>query len=88
MDDEDEWNPSKAASVCLMLLASCCEEDILPHVLPFVKENIENPDWRYRDAALMAFGKKSSIFVRNSVNVISGRVIFRIIVNLFQKLIN
>ncbi|KAK7575826.1 hypothetical protein V9T40_012112 [Parthenolecanium corni] len=56
MDDEDEWNPCKAASVCLMLLASCCEEDVLPHVLPFVKENIKNPDWRYRDASLMAFG--------------------------------
>ncbi|KAK0158712.1 hypothetical protein PV328_009686 [Microctonus aethiopoides] len=55
-DDEDDWNPSKSAGVCLMLLASCCEEDIVPHVLPFVKENIKNPDWRYRDAALMAFG--------------------------------
>lgn len=55
-DDEDDWNPSKSAGVCLMLLASCCEESIVPHVLPFVKENIKNPDWRYRDAALMAFG--------------------------------
>lgn len=40
-----------------MLLASCCEEDLLPHVLPFVKENIKNQDWRYRDASLMAFGE-------------------------------
>lgn len=55
-DDEDDWNPCKAAGVCLMLMASCCEDAILPHVLPFVKENIENPDWRYRDAAVMAFG--------------------------------
>ncbi|OXU27419.1 hypothetical protein TSAR_008605, partial [Trichomalopsis sarcophagae] len=55
-DDEDDWNPSKAAGVCLMLLASCCEESIVPYVLPFVKDNIKNPDWRYRDAALMAFG--------------------------------
>lgn len=39
-----------------MLLASCCEDDIVPHVLPFVKENIKNPDWRYRDAAIMAYG--------------------------------
>ncbi|XP_076643586.1 importin subunit beta Fs(2)Ket isoform X3 [Halictus rubicundus] len=55
-DDEDDWNPSKAAGVCLMLLSSCCEEAIVPHVLPFVKDNIKNADWRYRDAALMAFG--------------------------------
>lgn len=55
-DGEDDWNPSKAAGVCLMLLASCCEDSIVPFVLPFVKDNIKNPDWRYRDAALMAFG--------------------------------
>ncbi|XP_044020400.1 importin subunit beta-1 isoform X3 [Aphidius gifuensis] len=54
-DDEDDWKPSKSAGVCLMLLASCCEEHIVPYVLPFVKDNIENPDWRHRDAALMAF---------------------------------
>lgn len=54
-DDEDDWNPSKAASVCLMLLATCCEDEIVGHVLPFVKENIDSPNWRFRDAALMVF---------------------------------
>ena len=56
-DDDDEWNPCKAAGVCLMLLATCCEDDIVQHVLPFVKDNINSPDWRYRDAAVMAFGR-------------------------------
>jgi len=55
-DDEDDWNPCKAAGVCMMLLASCCENDIVPHVLPFVKDNIKSQDWRHRDAALMSFG--------------------------------
>ncbi|XP_023325397.1 importin subunit beta-1 [Eurytemora carolleeae] len=55
-DDEDDWNPYKAAGVCMMLLATCCEDDIVPHVLPFVKDNIKDADWRHRDAALMAFG--------------------------------
>lgn len=55
-DDDDDWNPSKAASVCLMLLATCCEEDIVPFVLPFVQEHIKSPNWRFRDAALMSFG--------------------------------
>lgn len=55
-DDEDDWNPSKAASVCLMLLATCCEEEIVPHVLPFIKDNIVSANWRYKDAALMVFG--------------------------------
>ena len=40
----------------MMLLASCCENDIVPHVLPFVKDNIKSQDWRHRDAALMSFG--------------------------------
>lgn len=54
-DDEDDWNPSKSASVCLMLFATCCEDDIVPHVLPFIIANIKHTDWRFRDAALMVF---------------------------------
>ncbi|XP_050309987.1 importin subunit beta-1 isoform X2 [Anthonomus grandis grandis] len=56
LDDEDDWNPTKAAGVCLMLLASCCEDEIVPHVLPFIKDNIKSDNWRLRDASLMAFG--------------------------------
>ncbi len=48
--------PCKAAGVCLMLLATCCEDDIVPHVLPFIKEHIKTQTGRYRDAAVMAFG--------------------------------
>ncbi|XP_067687628.1 importin subunit beta-1-like isoform X1 [Haliotis asinina] len=55
-DDDDEWNPCKAAGVCLMLMASCCEDEVVQYVLPFVQEMIDNPDWRNRDAAVMAFG--------------------------------
>jgi importin subunit beta-1 len=55
-EDEDEWNPCKAASVCLMLLSNCCENDIVQHVLPFVEANLQSPSWNCREAALMAFG--------------------------------
>lgn len=55
-DDEDDWNPCKAAGVCLMLLSTCCEDAIIPHIVPFVQENIDSNDWRKRDAAVMAFG--------------------------------
>jgi importin subunit beta-1 len=55
-DDEDDWNPYKAAGVCMMLLATCCEDDIVPHVLPFVKDNIKHADWRHR-SAVQIFGK-------------------------------
>lgn len=55
-DDEDDWNPCKAAGVCLMLLASCVEDQIINAIMPFVQQNITSPDWRRRDAAIMAFG--------------------------------
>ncbi|XP_077866996.1 importin subunit beta-1-like [Saccoglossus kowalevskii] len=55
-DDDDEWNPCKAAGVCLMLLSTCCEDDIVHHILPFVKDNIKHADWHYREASVMAFG--------------------------------
>lgn len=55
-DDEDDWNPCKAAGVCLMLLASCVEDSIIPAIMPFVQNNIQSPDWKSRDAAIMAFG--------------------------------
>lgn len=61
-DDEDDWNPCKAAGVCLMLMASCCEDDMIAHSLPFVRENIKHPDWRYRDAAVMTFGEHRTRF--------------------------
>ena len=55
-NDEDDWNPCKAASSCLMLLASCCGNEILSHVMPFVTQNVKNEDWKYRDASLMVLG--------------------------------
>lgn len=39
-----------------MLFANCCENDIIPHVVPFVQEHITSPNWRFRDAAVMSFG--------------------------------
>lgn len=55
-DDEDDWNPSKAAGVCLMLMATCVEDAIIPHIMPFVSQNLHSGDWRRRDASIMAFG--------------------------------
>ncbi|XP_062518433.1 importin subunit beta-1-like [Corticium candelabrum] len=55
-DDEDEWNPCKAAGVCLSLMANCCENEIVRHVIPFVKDHVKSEDWKFRDAAILAFG--------------------------------
>ena len=55
-DDEDDWNPCKAAGVCLSLMASCCEDAIIPMVMEFVMKHIYDGDWKFRDAAVMALG--------------------------------
>ena len=55
-DDDDDWNPCKAAGVCLMLLSNCAENAIIQHVFPFVSANIKHTDWKHREAAVMAFG--------------------------------
>ncbi|VDK32430.1 unnamed protein product [Taenia asiatica] len=55
-DDDDEWNPSKAAGVCIMLLAQACEDAIVEIVIPFVEQHIQDVNWRFRDAAVMSFG--------------------------------
>lgn len=55
-DDTEEWKPCKSAGVCLMLLANCCENAIVGHVLPYIFQNVTSEDWRRRDAAVMTFG--------------------------------
>ncbi|KDN53633.1 putative karyopherin beta-1 subunit [Tilletiaria anomala UBC 951] len=54
--DEDEWDVSKAAGVCVGLLAQCVGDPIVPIAIPFIEGNIKNQDWRSRDAAVMCFG--------------------------------
>ncbi|KAJ2783409.1 karyopherin Kap95 [Coemansia javaensis] len=54
--DEDEWNVSMAASTCLSLLAQTIGNEIVAPVIPFVEQHIRNPDWHYREAAVMSFG--------------------------------
>ena len=38
-----------------MLIAQCCMDNVVPHVIPFA-EHIGHADWRFRDAAVMSFG--------------------------------
>ncbi|CAG8581787.1 354_t:CDS:10, partial [Dentiscutata heterogama] len=54
--DEDDWNVSMAAGTCLALLAQCVEDAVVAPVIPFVENHIRNNDWRFREAAVMAFG--------------------------------
>lgn len=55
-EDDDEWDLPMAAGTCLSLMASTVRDQIVPHVLPFVEENINHSEWKNREAATMAFG--------------------------------
>ena len=44
-------------------MSVCCENDIVPHTIPFIKQHIVSPDWKARDAAVMALGGAAWICV-------------------------
>ncbi|KAI0233643.1 karyopherin Kap95, partial [Massospora cicadina] len=54
--DEFEWNAARAATSCLSLMAQCVRDPIVTVILPFIQNHIVNNDWRFREAAVMAFG--------------------------------
>eukprot|EP00428_Durinskia_dybowskii_P064152 CAMPEP_0170368380 /NCGR_PEP_ID=MMETSP0117_2-20130122/7427_1 /TAXON_ID=400756 /ORGANISM="Durinskia baltica, Strain CSIRO CS-38" /LENGTH=852 /DNA_ID=CAMNT_0010623045 /DNA_START=84 /DNA_END=2642 /DNA_ORIENTATION=+ len=55
-DDDDSWNISMAAATLLESIARTLEDAVVDMVLPFITQNISNPNWRLKEAALMAFG--------------------------------
>ena len=57
-------------------MASCCENDIVPRVLPFVDQHLQNTDWKFRDASVMALGT----CVVRTYNSIVYVVVFDIVV--------
>ena len=54
--DGDEWDLSKAAAWCISLISATVKDDIVDHVMPYISGNVQQPDWRKRDAAISAFG--------------------------------
>ncbi|CAO3703275.1 unnamed protein product [Rhizopus stolonifer] len=54
--DEDEWSVSMASATCLSLLAQCVNNLVIEQVVPFIEANIQDENWRKREAAVMAFG--------------------------------
>ena len=57
--DDDTWTKSMAAGSCLGLLAQSVQSDVVQPpspVLPFIEANIQNANWRFKEAAVMAFG--------------------------------
>lgn len=58
-DGEDLWDLPNAAAHCLELIANTVRDAVLDparcEVLTFVQNNIHNPDWHFREAAITAF---------------------------------
>jgi len=53
--DEDSFNLHMAGHICLTLISQTVEDTVVPVIMPFVQQNIQNENWRLRDAAIMAF---------------------------------
>jgi importin subunit beta-1 len=53
--DEDTYNLHMAGQICLTCISQTIEDVVVPVVVPYVQANIQNDNWRLRDAAVMAF---------------------------------
>lgn len=54
--DDDEWGVAMAGATCLNLVSNVLQDEIIPTVVPFVQNFLGHADWRFREAAIMAFG--------------------------------
>ena len=54
--EDDDWSVAMAAGSCLLLLASSTGVYVVEPTLKFFATNIDLPEWRNREAAVMAFG--------------------------------
>ena len=65
--DEETWDLSRAAGLCLQVLARAVGDPVLASVMPFVQANVGSPDWRAREAAVVAFASLLDGPTQNSV---------------------
>ena len=69
--DGETWNLSMAGATCLSLVANTVEDEIVPVVMPFVQKHITDDNWKFREAAIMAF---TSVLEGPSIDVIGPYV--------------
>ena len=58
-DDDDpfaDWTVRKCCAAALDMMASTFEAEILPILLPYLQKELESPDWKHREAGILALG--------------------------------
>ncbi|KAJ1560150.1 hypothetical protein HK405_008051 [Cladochytrium tenue] len=63
-DDASEWTLRKCAAAALDVLANIYQETMLGYLLPILKESLSNPDWRVKEAGILALGAISEGCIR------------------------
>lgn len=53
---EDEWNLRKCSAAALDVLATFFHQPVFDVTLPYLKDNLNHPDWPNREAAVLAIG--------------------------------
>ena len=56
IDDDESWNIAMAGATCLDLVAQTIGDPAVDLTIPFIQANIQNPNWRLKEASIMAFG--------------------------------
>jgi importin subunit beta-1 len=87
-DDENSWNIAKAGTVCLNRVALAVREVAISHVMPFIEKNIANPDWKFRNAAILAFGNILDGADPDSFSESAAPQILEIVMKVLQHLLN
>ncbi|CCH45624.1 Importin subunit beta-1 [Wickerhamomyces ciferrii] len=77
--DDDSWNVSMAAGACLQLFAQDTGNYVVQPTLQFVEANISSPEWRNREAAVMAFGSILDGPDREQLKVLIGQALIPIL---------
>lgn len=61
MDDESslsDWNLRKCSAAALDVLASVFRNDLLPVLVPILKETLFHQKWEIKESGILALGKK------------------------------
>lgn len=60
LDDDDskltDWNLRKGAAAALDMLAGIFQDDLLPVLLPILKETLFHQDWEIKESGILALG--------------------------------